>query len=300
MTLPMLLLVSLAVFVLLHLVPGDSAKLMPSDALADARARMGLHAPLPMQFALWLGRVAVAATALIAVPAGLYAAWRRDAPADPAVVAISTRLLSIPSVWRGLLLLWLFGLQLGWVPGIGYVLFGVDSWRASSRSRCCGLAPPPLPAQWACRNAACCCAMPCQTSSCQPGRCSASSWPTGSAASRQWRRCLQPRPAARRYHLRARLPDGAGLHAAQPIGRRHGTGGQPVVLMRDGRIMQEGAAAEIVLRSVRRCADVATRLNRARATLLHQDELVRARQTQAVCLAGMMDQELTMPLQQVN
>lgn len=168
MTLPTLLLVSLAVFVLLRLVPGDPAQLMLGDAmteeaLAEARARMGLDAPLLVQFALWLGRVAggdlgrslvndlpvlplvlerfqvsavivlvaVAAAALIAVPAGLYAAWRQDSLADLAVVALSTLLLSIPSFWLGLLLLLLFGLKLGWVPVIGYVPFAVDFWRAA-------------------------------------------------------------------------------------------------------------------------------------------------------------------------
>src|SRR5690606_22562965 len=111
MTVPTLLLVSVAVFVLLRLVPGDPAQLMLGDgldeaSLAEAGARMGLDAPLPVQFGLWLSRVAagdlgrslvndlpvlplvlerfqvsavivmvaVALAALIAVPAGLYAA----------------------------------------------------------------------------------------------------------------------------------------------------------------------------------------------------------------------------------
>ncbi len=168
MTVPTLLLVSVAVFVLLRLVPGDPAQLMLGDAmteesLAEARARMGLDGPLALQFLYWLGRVAtgdlgrslvndlpvlplvierfqvsavivvvaVALAALIAVPAGLYAAWRQDSLGDIAVVAVSTLLLSIPSFWLGLLLLLLFGLQLGWVPVIGYVPFALDFWRAT-------------------------------------------------------------------------------------------------------------------------------------------------------------------------
>jgi peptide/nickel transport system permease protein len=158
MTVPTLLLVALTVFILVRLIPGDPVQVMLGDT-ADAaqvtefRRQLGLEEPLPVQFALWLGKVAtgdlgrsitndlpvlplilqrfqvsaiivlvaVGFAALIAVPAGLIAAWRQDGLADIMIVAGATLLLSIPSFWLGLLLLLLFGLKLGLVPVIGYV-----------------------------------------------------------------------------------------------------------------------------------------------------------------------------------
>jgi peptide/nickel transport system permease protein len=74
--------------------------------------------------------LAVALASLIAVPAGLLAAWRQDSVTDLAVVGASTLLLSIPSFWIGLLMLLFFGLKLGWLPIVGYVSFGENPWGA--------------------------------------------------------------------------------------------------------------------------------------------------------------------------
>lgn len=165
--LPTLLLVAASVFFLMRLVPGDPATLILGDAatpeaVADLRASLGLDRPLPVQFALWLERVAsgdmgrsitngepvgpllldrfavtapivlaaVGIAALLAVPLGMFAAWRQDSLSDVATVAVATFLLSIPSFWLGLILLLVFGLWLGWVPVVGYVPFAEDPWRA--------------------------------------------------------------------------------------------------------------------------------------------------------------------------
>jgi peptide/nickel transport system permease protein len=164
---PTLLLVSLAVFLLLRLVPGDPAQLMLGDAadagaLAALRASMGLDKPLPAQFLLWLGHAlsgdlgrsttndqavlplilerfqvtasivfaAVAIATVIAVPIGLIAAWKQNGSGDLAIVGGATLLLSVPSFWLGLLMLLLFGLKLGWVPVVGYVSFAEDPMEA--------------------------------------------------------------------------------------------------------------------------------------------------------------------------
>ncbi len=167
MTIPTLLLVSVAVFTMVRLIPGDPVQLMLGDAadqaqVTEMRRELGLEEPIPVQFALWLGKVArgdfgksisnnlpvlplmlerfqVSATivlsavllaALVAVPAGLVAAWRQNQPLDLAIVAGATLLLSIPSFWLGLLLLLLFGLKLGWLPVVGYVPFSQDVGKA--------------------------------------------------------------------------------------------------------------------------------------------------------------------------
>jgi peptide/nickel transport system permease protein len=163
---PTLLLVSLIVFALMRAIPGDPAALMLGDLaephqVAAMRAQMGLDKPLATQFAVWLGdlltgdlgrsiatgdpvlplmldRFAVSATvvlvavvlaALVAVPAGMIAAWRQDRPADIAIVAAATLSLSVPSFWLGLVMLLVFGLTLGWLPVVGYVSVWEDGWR---------------------------------------------------------------------------------------------------------------------------------------------------------------------------
>jgi peptide/nickel transport system permease protein len=167
MAIPTLLLVTVAVFTLIHLIPGDPAQLMLGDAaddgaLATLRQQLGLDQSLPTQFVRWLGQllhgdlghsitnglpvlplilerfqvsativlVAVACAALIAVPAGLLAAWKQNRPLDVAIVAGSTLLLSIPAFWLGLLLLLFFGLKLGWLPVVGYVPFSASVTQA--------------------------------------------------------------------------------------------------------------------------------------------------------------------------
>ncbi|HSV53183.1 MAG TPA: ABC transporter permease [Burkholderiaceae bacterium] len=166
-TLPTLFLVGLLVFALMRLIPGDPALLILGDSatpeqLAGLRAQYGLDHPIHVQFAYWLAQVArgdlgnsitsgeavlplllerfqvsaaivlvaVALAALLAVPAGLYAAWKQNSVADTMVVAGATFFLSIPSFWLGLLLLLFVGLKLGWVPVVGYVPFAQD-WRAA-------------------------------------------------------------------------------------------------------------------------------------------------------------------------
>ncbi len=169
MAVPTLLLISLMVFALIRLVPGDPALLMLGDmadpqSLADMRATLGLDHSLVTQFLIWfkavlsgdlgvsistreavlpliLERFAVSAgivlvavllATLIAVPVGLLAAWKQNSALDLGLVTGATLLLSIPSFWLGLLLLYAFGIKLGWLPVVGYVSFGQDPWQALS------------------------------------------------------------------------------------------------------------------------------------------------------------------------
>src|SRR5258705_6596610 len=168
MPIPTLLLVAIAVFALVLMIPGDPVQVMLGDSADPAqveqlRRQMGLDQSIPVQFGYWLGKVvvgdfghsitnglavlplilerfqvsalivlvAVTIAACVAVPAGLIAAWRQNSATDLAITAGATLLLSIPSFWLGLLLLLLFGLKLKWLPVIGYVPFSENFWQAA-------------------------------------------------------------------------------------------------------------------------------------------------------------------------
>ncbi|WP_312222243.1 ABC transporter permease [Rhizobium rhizoryzae] len=158
LAIPTLVIVAITVFALIRFIPGDPAALMlgdmaTPDQVAEMRKELGLDASLPQQFLVWTGNVlsgdfgqsivnkepvlplvvsrfmvsaeivvvAVILASLIAVPAGVIAAWRQNSATDLFLIGTATVLLSIPTFWLGLLLLLFFGLKLGWLPVLGYV-----------------------------------------------------------------------------------------------------------------------------------------------------------------------------------
>jgi peptide/nickel transport system permease protein len=158
MAIPTLVIVAITVFALIRFIPGDPAALMlgdmaTPDQVAEMRKELGLDTSLPQQFLVWSGNVlsgdfghsivnkepvlplvvsrfmvsaeivivAVILASLIAVPAGVIAAWRQNSATDLFLIGTATVLLSIPTFWLGLLLLLFFGLKLGWLPVLGYV-----------------------------------------------------------------------------------------------------------------------------------------------------------------------------------
>ncbi|MFD2237640.1 ABC transporter permease [Aureimonas populi] len=158
LAIPTLLLAAVLVFLLMRLVPGDPALLFVGDIndldlVAAKRIELGLDQPLPVQFVLWLkmvlsgdlgvslrtgeavvsdivaafpvtAQVVLAATvlaAIIALPAGMIAAWKQGSALDLGVVGFATLCLSIPSFWMALMMLTFFGVTLRWLPTVGYV-----------------------------------------------------------------------------------------------------------------------------------------------------------------------------------
>ncbi len=169
MALPTLLLISIMVFGLIRFIPGDPALLMLGDmadsqSLADMRKTLGLDHSFATQYLIWIRAVlsgdfglsisssqpvldllverfsvsavivliSVGLAVLLAVPVGLYAAWKQNSLMDLGLVASATLLLSIPAFWLGLLLLYFFGMKLGWLPIVGYVSVSADPLRGLS------------------------------------------------------------------------------------------------------------------------------------------------------------------------
>lgn len=154
----MLFIASVIVFALMRSLPGDPALDRLGDEYSEAayrqlRAEMGLDRPLPVQYLYWLGYVLrgdfgyshvsheevrvllwdayratlwlVGATLvvglLIAVPSGIVAAVKKDTVWDYGSMGFAILGYSMPSFWKGILLIWIFGVYLGWFPVMGYV-----------------------------------------------------------------------------------------------------------------------------------------------------------------------------------
>jgi peptide/nickel transport system permease protein len=150
---PVLIGVSVIVFLFLHLIPGDSATAIlgehaTADAIVQLRAAYGLDQPWPTQYVLFMGHVLqgdlgrsirsnnpvttelvqrLPATAeltvvamlfalVVGLPAGIISAWRRGSAFDHASVVGALTGVSMPIFWLGLMLAWLFGVQLRLLP----------------------------------------------------------------------------------------------------------------------------------------------------------------------------------------
>src|SRR6266566_4482237 len=111
-TIPVLLLVTAGVFALLHLTPGDPIDAMMAESV-DATAKdalrreLGLDRPIPVQYAAWMGR-------LLRGDLG-----RSIRNGEPVIENVSRRIR--PSFLLALLLIFLFGVTLRWLPISGYV-----------------------------------------------------------------------------------------------------------------------------------------------------------------------------------
>ena len=160
---PVLLGISLLVFAFLHLIPGDPAVTMlgdraTPDAVEKLRERMGLNAPLPLQYLSFLGSllrfdlgtsiftgvpilteiklrwpatfelsvIAMLFALLLGIPAGVIAAVKKNSWIDNLTMSGSLLGVSMPVYWLGLLLVYLFAVNLQWLPPSGRTAIGLN------------------------------------------------------------------------------------------------------------------------------------------------------------------------------
>lgn len=161
--LPVALLVSFMTFMLIHLVPGDPARVLLGEeatpqTVAALQQRLGLDQPIPQQFALWLwqalhgdlgdsiqfqqpvlqaiaqrlpvtlelGIAALLYALVLAIPLGIYSATRRNTWIDWLVNISSLLGTAIPGFVLALLLIFLFAVALRLFPPGGYTPFTDD------------------------------------------------------------------------------------------------------------------------------------------------------------------------------
>jgi len=166
--LPTLAILSILIFGLQQLMPGDPALILAGEergdpqVLAQIRAELFLDRPLHIQYLHWLGNVltgdfgfswrirmpvaqlileklpvtfqlsimAFVIAVVIGVPMGILSAVRRDRPADWLANAIALFGISTPNFWLGIMMILLFSVELGWLPPSGYVPLSEDPWQS--------------------------------------------------------------------------------------------------------------------------------------------------------------------------
>jgi peptide/nickel transport system permease protein len=157
-TIPVLLLVTAGVFALIHLTPGDPIDAMMAESVDDSvkremRRELGLDRPLYLQYATWMGRLlqgdlgrsirnrepvienvgrrirpslqlaglAMAISLLVASPIGILSAARRNSTLDRFGTSFALFGICMPNFLIALLLIFVFGVTLRWLPISGYV-----------------------------------------------------------------------------------------------------------------------------------------------------------------------------------
>ena len=153
---PTLLLASVIIFGIIHLAPGDPARMMlgpeaTEEDLKYERIRLGLDKPIPVRYVIWLSDVArlklgvsqytrrpvvqllreafpntvklalssLFVAVVIGVPLGMLAGLKQDSRTDAAITGFNALGLAVPTFWLGILLIIVFSVQLKWLPPSG-------------------------------------------------------------------------------------------------------------------------------------------------------------------------------------
>lgn len=164
-TIPVMVVVGIVVFLLLHLTPGDPAAVIAGDYASPEdveriREKLGLDRPIHVQFFTWAGAVlqgdlgisifsnlpvskliaqrleptialsvsTMIFAILVAVPMGIIAAWKAGTWIDRAVMAFAVLGFSVPVFVIGYVLMYVFALKLGWFPVQGYKPIAEGIW----------------------------------------------------------------------------------------------------------------------------------------------------------------------------
>jgi peptide/nickel transport system permease protein len=166
-TIPVMLIVAVLVFLMLRLTPSDPAAIIAGDnanteQVAEIRRRLGLDQPILTQFVIWMGKTlqgdfgesfffkkqvaelisdrleptlslacfTIVLAIAIAIPLGVLAAYRHGGWLDRAVMGFSVLGFSVPVFVIGYVLIYIFAIELNWLPVQGYqrLAQGVGGW----------------------------------------------------------------------------------------------------------------------------------------------------------------------------
>ena len=166
-TIPVMGIVAVLVFLMLRLTPTDPAAIIAGDnanseQVAEIRKRLGLDQPIHRQFVIWANRtlhgdfgesfffkkqvaeliadrleptlslavMTISLAVLIAVPLGVLAAYRHGGWLDRIVMGFSVLGFSVPVFVIGYALIYVFAIELAWLPVQGYqrISLGIGGW----------------------------------------------------------------------------------------------------------------------------------------------------------------------------